>query len=51
MNERLEDDPRLRTILAFATLDPDNMSYEVMALTGIPAVGLLKFDPSTVRIV
>ena len=23
------DDPRLRTILAFATLDPDNMTYEV----------------------
>ncbi|XP_063675226.1 mucin-5AC-like isoform X2 [Bolinopsis microptera] len=32
MNERIEDDPRLRTILAFATLDPDNMTYEQLLM-------------------
>ena len=32
MNERMEDDPRLRTILAFATLNPDNMSYEQLLM-------------------
>lgn len=32
MNERMEDDPRLRTILAFATLNPDNMTYEQLLM-------------------